>query len=323
MKEIYMKYVFIAVAAVLCAFFGSCLSFSQVKDVDTRGVNARDVNAVDANLINLSIDELAVRIEKEPRNDALYRMRAAKYGETGRFLEALIDAKRAIEISPRNSENWRARGWIYFIIGRYEQSIGDFMHALDLSPGAETYIGLFSCYVMTQEWDKALVCADKLIELNPDDYGIYIERAIVFSRLNDMPKAMADLNKAAELNPDNKVVFLRRAELYLNEGEYEKALSDFDAAIRLDANYAYAWYGRAISHFRIGNYQRSIDDMTVYISLVPEPEWKAVEGRGTAYQGLAGQTKDEKQKAEYLKKAEADSAWSRELSWKQQIVGQK
>jgi hypothetical protein len=46
---------------------------------------------------------------------------------------------------------------------------------------------------------------------------------------------------------------------------------------------------------------------------------KLVELRVAAYEILAAQAKDEKQRTEYLQKAEADFAWARELGGKQQL----
>jgi tetratricopeptide (TPR) repeat protein len=272
--------------------------------------------AQDAELSSLSIGELTARMEKEPRNDALYNERAMKYAEARRFPEALDDTMLAISIKPGNFENWATQGRIFFMAGRVDLSISAFLHVLDLSPGTKHgYEGLYVCYFAKREFDKALVCANKLVEIEPENDESYKSRAIIHMTAKDVSKAMTDLNRAIELNPSDKETFGMRAFLYAHEEKYEKALSDFDAAIRLDAGYADAWSGRAYVHYHLKNYQQTIDDTTMYMSLVPEIEWADIRGRGMAYEALAGQTEDEAQKAEYLKKAEADYAWARELGW--------
>jgi tetratricopeptide (TPR) repeat protein len=270
-----MKPVFIAVAAVLCAVLGSCLSSPYDKET---------------NLNDLSIDESALRIEKELRNDALYRTRALKNSEAGRYSEAVSDATRAIEINPGNFENWNTRGEIYFEMGQLEKSASDFRRVLQLSPGtSHAYRGLYRCFRAKGEYDKALLCVNKLVEIEPENYASYMDRGV-------MRGAALDLTGS---------------------------LADFDTAIRLNAGHPDAWVGRATIHYYLKNYQKSIDDMTVYISLESKPDWRTVDLRGKAYEALAGQIGDEAQKAEYLEKSEADLAWSRELRQKQQIVGQK
>jgi tetratricopeptide (TPR) repeat protein len=271
--------------------------------------------AQDADLRSLSIDELTKRIEKEPRNDALYTMRAFKYAEIERFPEALNDVMRAIEINPGNSENWNIRGWLYFATGQFEKSISNYMQILDLFPGM-AYKGLYDCFLVMGEFDKALVYAEKLVEIETENDESYLDRALAYEFTGDFSKATADFDKAIELNPHNGYAFYLRGSFYSDMLEmYEKALLDFDTAIRLDAGSAGAWSGRAYVHFRLKNYQKSVDDMTMFISLAPKLNWQDIEGHGKAYTALAEQTENEKQKAELLKKAGADYAWARELGW--------
>jgi tetratricopeptide (TPR) repeat protein len=314
-----MKYVFWAVVAALCVMLGSCFSFPSAQDVTKEARQDASLGSADE-LRRLSIDELTVRIEKEPQNDTLYRMRAMKYADAGQFSEAERDSTRAIEINPGNFENWGTRGELYFAMGWFEKSESDFMHVLEISPGTRyAYRGLFRCFFEMREFAKALVCANKLVEIEPENYATYIDRGVTRGAAQDRTGAMADLDKAIELNPQSVLAFTVRGSMYIIIlGEYEKALADFDAAIRLNADYADAWSGRAAVHYYFKNYQKSIEDATTCISLVSKPDWRIVENRGNAYAALAAQTEDEKVKAEYLEKAEADFAWARELGREQQ-----
>jgi tetratricopeptide (TPR) repeat protein len=112
------------------------------------------------------------------------------------------------------------------------------------------------------------------------------------------------------------MAFFLRGDLYIGTKQYEKAVSDFDAAIRLNGRYFFhSWRDRALAHYLFKEYQKFIDDMTIYLSLVLEPDRNFVMIRGRTYEALARETEDKTQKAEYLKKAEADYAWARELGW--------
>jgi tetratricopeptide (TPR) repeat protein len=297
-----MKDAFLTVAVALCVITGVCSSFLYAQGADLR---------------SLSIDELTARIGTEPRNDDLYRMRALKHAAAGRFFDAASDATRAVETGPGNPENWYRRGLIYLTAGMFEQTISDFTRVLELSPGSKHgYKGLFHCYTLMKEFDKALAYAEKLVELEPENYESYIDRAMMRVATQDIMGSIADLDRAIELNPHSAYAFSLRGSTYVRMlGEYEKALSDFDTAIRFDASYADAWSGRAYVHYRRKNYQKSIDDATTYLRLASKPDWRTVAGRGMAYEALAEETKDEKQKAELQKKAEADYARARELGW--------
>jgi tetratricopeptide (TPR) repeat protein len=96
-----------------------------------------------------------------------------------------------------------------------------------------------------------------------------------------------------------------RAGVYYDLEKYPEALSDYNRAISIKNDRAEIYDARAATYNKLGKFQDEINDLNQVIKLTPN-EADAYKFRGDAYQALAEQTKNKKQKAEYLKKAEED-----------------
>ncbi|KAF5414220.1 MAG: Photosystem I assembly protein Ycf3 [Candidatus Methanogaster sp.] len=88
------------------------------------------------------------------------------------------------------------------------------------------------------EYEKAIECSDKAIELDPNYGDAYNTRGIVYDDLKQYERAIEDYNKAIELDPNGAYAYNNRGVTYNNLKKYKKAITDFDQAILLDLKYA-------------------------------------------------------------------------------------
>jgi len=79
----------------------------------------------------------------------------------------------------------------------------------------------------------------RAIEIDPEYYYAYYNRALVYCQNGELESCLADYNKAIELNPDNVYWTIERGFLYLNLGEREKAIVDLERAQELGVPYEY------------------------------------------------------------------------------------
>jgi hypothetical protein len=150
-------------------------------------------------------------------------------------------------------------------------------------------------------------------------------------------KAQISVMMAAESRKEAKKIdeTLRNAErrsrieqaiLYFEEKKYENALLEFNGVILFERDFATTgWRDFLSAHPQFESYQKLIGKTRMSLTLVREsielkPDWKEVEGRVKVYEALAAQTEDEKQKAEYQKKAGSDFAWARKLAGRNKIT---
>ena len=87
----------------------------------------------------------------------------------------------------------------------------------------------------------------KAIALKPEDSKIYLNRGIVYVKMENYSKAINDLNRAISLNPDYIEAFIKRGLAYLKKANFDHAINDCNYALSLDPNMAEAYYTRGIA----------------------------------------------------------------------------
>ena len=73
----------------------------------------------------------------------------------------------------------------------------------------------------------------RAIELDPEYYFAYYNRALVYYRIGELESSLADYNKAIELEPDNPYWTFERGFLHLELGDREKAIKDLERSLEL------------------------------------------------------------------------------------------
>ena len=86
----------------------------------------------------------------------------------------------------------------------------------------------------SESLDKALAAYDRLLELRPDDYSIYRQKAEIEQQRGNYEAAIGEVSRYVEFVPDSGPAHAQLAGLYLAQGELDAAQSALeDAAILL------------------------------------------------------------------------------------------
>jgi tetratricopeptide (TPR) repeat protein len=95
---------------------------------------------------------------------------------------------------------------------------------------------------------------DKLIEIDPEDYFAYLEKATTFMySLNDFQKAALTIETAVEKLGYDKVMFLRLSDSYQKLGRFSDALKALDEVIKNEFVNNYLYGQRAELNRLLGN----------------------------------------------------------------------
>lgn len=79
------------------------------------------------------------------------------------------------------------------------------------------------------------------IEDNPKKLDLYIDRAILYEKKNDLNKAIADYQQAISIAPDSVVYYMKTADLFLKLGQIKNTLGVLKKVTEIAPNNAEAW----------------------------------------------------------------------------------
>jgi hypothetical protein len=94
-------------------------------------------------------------------------------------------------------------------------------------------------YIRQDNNDLAIQEFTRAIELDPDYYYAYYNRALVYCRDGELESCLADYDKAIELRPDNVYWTIERGFLHMELGDRKKAIIDLERAQELGVPYEY------------------------------------------------------------------------------------
>ena len=90
--------------------------------------------------------------------------------------------------------------------------------------------------VQEQKFAEALECYSKAIELDFNDPILYSNRSLMHSNLNEFDLALIDADKAIEINPNYSKAYLRRGKALEGLGRIDEALNTYHSGLEKDNN---------------------------------------------------------------------------------------
>ncbi|MDB1931949.1 tetratricopeptide repeat protein [Clostridium tertium] len=132
------------------------------------------------------------------------------------------------------------------------------------------------------EYDEAIKCFTKAIELEIDSAKGYYNRGRSYHKKKEYNKSIEDYTKVLELNPNSAKAYYNRGLAYQNKQEYDKAIENYTKAIELEEDFALAYNNRGVAYNYKQEYDKSIVDCTKAIELKAD-DATAYNNRGGAY----------------------------------------
>ena len=128
-------------------------------------------------------------------------------------------------------------------------------------------------FLMSGQFDKALIEFNKIIEASPNNADFYISRGIIYEKLFDWDKAIEDYQKANNiykstqlfhLNDDDPVAISNIGNALTGKLEWKEALKYFNYAAKLKPDYEAPLIGRALVQYQLGMVHNYITYIAVY-----------------------------------------------------------
>lgn len=149
-----------------------------------------------------AINCLNKAVDLNPNYLKAYYNRGLFYAKKMFLKEALFDFTKAIGLG-NYSKAYLARAEVYYNLKNYPKAFSDLEFVLkeDASNlGANFVSG--NCYSDLNQLEKAIICYNKCISINPNESTFYLKRAIALGKQQKFTECLNDLNSCTNLNPD-------------------------------------------------------------------------------------------------------------------------
>jgi len=183
--------------------------------------------------------------------------------ETPRSIRGIFYSKRAKKTSNLSEKE------IY-----EDKALKDFEIAIKAgTPRADVFEGAGCIYGNRGDYNNALLCLNKAIQMKPTKGSAYFNRAFTLSNLNRNKEAIKDYNQALRYAPENTFETIsNRYMLFLRTGEFKEAIQDLDYLISVDKKNFILYYNRALAKQQLGDREGAVSDYKKVLELQPDDQ---------------------------------------------------
>jgi tetratricopeptide (TPR) repeat protein len=173
-----------------------------------------------------AIPAFTTSIEVNPENVEAYFQQGKAYKEQKEYDKAIADFSKTIELAPNHAEAYSLRGNCYDVTEQYDLAIQDFTGVIELFPDDD------HAYNMRGNARQA-----KRIP------GLKLKNA-------EFAAVISDFTCALDLNPNNYYTYCNRASAYFDRQEFRSAIADYTSAIQIKVDYVYAYLRRGVACYQ-------------------------------------------------------------------------
>lgn len=251
----------------LALTLGAMRLWSQI---DVEHVISIGRNALYFNDYVVSIGYFNQAIDARPFLAMPYYYRAVGKISLEDYNGAITDASACIERNPFISKAYLVRGIALQNTGQSERALDDYRLGLNLDPNnMGMRINQAIIYTQLKRFDEAEYSLDTLIRYNPSSIDAYSLRMTIALERGDTTLAL--LRSEEVLRRDSLMASPYRLKAYIasNRGDYHNALSWLSKAIDIEPNDASLLTNRGIVYYRINKLREAMADYTQALRIEP------------------------------------------------------
>jgi len=174
-------------------------------------------------------------IDKIKPNFEIYNLYGVILFELKKFDEAIKNWERAIELNKNYFFGYNNLGNVYFKINKIKDAIDNYNKAINIKPDYfEAFHNRANAYLKQKNIDAALSDYNTVLSIKYDYIPSLKSRSLIFKKKKFFEKALSDLDKILIFNPRDKKTYIEKADIFselnqlnLAKDNYKKAL-DFE-----------------------------------------------------------------------------------------------
>ena len=172
----------------------------------------------------------------------------------------------------KNATDWFIDGYNYGEKGEYQKAIKCFDKSIELAPNnAIAYYNKGLALYNLGKHQEAIDCYDIAIKLDPFDADAYNNKGIALRNLGKYQEAIDCYDIAIKLNPDYAKAYCNKGVALDNLGNYEEAIKYYDKSIKLKgADNAITYNNKGGLLYYLGEYQKALECYEKAIEINPD-----------------------------------------------------
>jgi tetratricopeptide (TPR) repeat protein len=246
------------------------------------------------NMFDDAIDQFSRAIEESPASADGYVKRARVYEQTGNYMLAYDDYKRAVNFMPDDTGILYNLGRMCNMIASGENTTADekqkyYSEAVSVLQKAikaeyrngRLYTEKVVSLIGMELWDRALATSDTALQMRDDAINYYYQ-GIIYQEKSDDQTARRQLEKAVTKDKTLLIARLELARVLVRQGDINSALGQCNMVMQQDEKNVEAYLTRAMAFEAKLDYPSAINDISTAILLEPANKSHYI-SRGTYY----------------------------------------
>ncbi|MBP7863727.1 tetratricopeptide repeat protein [bacterium] len=205
----------------------------------------------------------------DPQTAALLARATGLY-QSGRYMEAIEDYKRLVNILPNNASIHRELGLSALAVHNFQLAEGELARSIQLGGNdAEAHNALGSIYLNTGRVDLAKNELESALALNPNLSAASYNLGNILAGMGKYPEAIQAFHRVIMVEPRSAAAHNNLATMLSLVGNYDEAIHEFKQSVALAPNMASAHYGLGLALMNTKRYHESIPPFRKALALNP------------------------------------------------------
>lgn len=226
---------------------------------------------------------------KDSLNYDLYLERGTVYYELQDGEKAFNDYTKAISLNPKAAEPYHRRAILMMAMRYHEEAIIDNTMALDLATNDTlrmySYSNRGNCKQQKRDFQGAYEDYSRAYLYDTSSIAIMNNLATVLDELGRVDESLQYLHKIIRLQPDFIGGYVNMGFQYTRLKRYKEAIQYFDKALTIEKDEPLTLNNRGLARYHLKDYKGALADINKSISLYPANSY-AFKNRALVYLAL-------------------------------------
>ncbi len=157
-----------------------------------------------------------------------------RYFDQGKYAEAIVEYRNAIEIDATFGEARKRLGEAYARTGDDRNAFSEFIRAADLLPSdVNVQLNAGRLLLVDKKPQDALARADAVLKIQPENIDALVLRGNALSGLTSFEEALDAIDQAIKLDPSRGTTYTDLGQVQLAQGQRDQAQAAFSKAVQL------------------------------------------------------------------------------------------